>query len=103
VDGLDRRLELEGTRVAAPDALPHQFMALPDQWPVPKSPVLLSSQDHIVMANLGRNARLPQEHQRQEPERLRLVRHQTRQNATALPRRGEGCVLVAGAIAGQVV
>jgi hypothetical protein len=77
VHGVDRGLDLVRAGPAAPQAAPDQVLPLGDERPVPARPVLAGEQDQgAVRAGPRRPAGLGEQHQREQAQRLGLVRHE---------------------------
>src|ERR671922_90515 len=87
VDGVDRRLDLVGTRPAQSEAPPDEGLAFRDELTIPKAAVLIGKQHEVaVRRGPGGPARLDEQHEREQPHDLRLVRHELRQKTAQAAR-----------------
>jgi hypothetical protein len=81
VHGIDGRLELIGTGLAAAQAAAQDRLTLGDQGPIPSGPVLLAEQRQGAVGPGPRPAPgLGQQQQRQQAGHLRLVGHEHHQD-----------------------
>ncbi len=79
MDGRDRCLQLVGAGPTETNCPLQDAAALLDASRVPERPVLILEQDELAVgAGAGLTPRVVEEHQREQPENLRLVRHQDR-------------------------
>jgi hypothetical protein len=103
VHGIDRGEDLVATRShPGGQALAHQPMALGDQRRVPGPTVLLVEGDQFAAGrNPGGAAGLSEEHQRQQPGHLTVLRHQRTDQASKPDRLG-GQVVTYGIGVGAV-
>ncbi len=77
VHRVDGRLDLVRAGLVTPQALPDDGLPLGDEHAVPACPVLVGEQhQRAVRGRPGGPPRLGQQHQREQPEHLRLVRHE---------------------------
>jgi hypothetical protein len=89
VDGVDRRLELVRPGPVAPEAAPDDRLALGDEASVPAGAVLVAQPDEVALRRgPGGPPRLDEQHQRQEPQHFRFVRHQVGQQPRQADRFG---------------
>ena len=80
VDGVDRGLDLVGPGLVSAQAPPDQHLSLGDEVTVPLGPVLFGENDEIPLCVRPCCAsRIGQQHQREKPQHLGLVRHQSGQ------------------------
>ena len=78
--GGDRRLHLVRLRLRASQRGVEQLDSLVDRVPVPARAVLLLERDEVaVFVDTTRAARVVEEHEREQRQRLGLVRHELRQ------------------------
>ncbi len=75
----DGRLDQVGPGALSRHRLPQQPAALVDQLLVPQVAVLVVEADDLPIAQAGRLARVVQQHQCQQREYFRLVRHEVGQ------------------------
>ena len=75
--GVDRRLDLVDAGLVAPQAVADDRLALGDQCAVPAVPILVGERHEVAAGGRpGRAARLDEQHQREQPQDLRLVGHE---------------------------
>jgi hypothetical protein len=80
VDGVDRGLELVRSGPVEPQALAHDSLAVGDQRAIPAAAVLVDQQHEVTIRGGARHAaRLDEQHEPEQPERLGLVGHELRQ------------------------
>ncbi len=89
VHRVDGCLDLVRAGLAAAQALPDQRLALRDELPVPPAAVLVGQQHQAALRRgAGRAPGLRQQHQREQPGHLGLVRHQPGQQPAEPDRLG---------------
>ena len=85
----DRRLHLVRTGLTAPQRAVQHRQPLGDLAGVPCRPVLIVEGDELALViDSCRSPRVVQQHQREQPQRFRLVGHQPRQHPTEPDRLG---------------
>ena len=89
MDRVDGRLNLIRAGLVAREALAHDRLPLGDETSIPE-PAVLVGEPHELACRVGprRAARLDEQHQREHAHRLRLVRHQIREQPSQANRLG---------------